>query len=98
MSALHTPGPWVAKQPKAVLGCDPRGQWYVHAKDCTVACTLDGDRAANAHLIAAAPELLAALRLYVERETELHGDMPVGMRGATDAARAAIAKATGSAA
>ena len=60
MSA-HTPGPWVAKQPAKILGCNTYGQAYVHAKDVTIACTLGGDQTANACLIAAAPELLEAL-------------------------------------
>ena len=59
----HTPGPWSAHKPSAVLGIKTDGrQWYIRAKDCTVACTLDGESEENARLIAAAPDLLEALQ------------------------------------
>lgn len=98
MSAQHTPGPWAVSrnnagaiplhfQPLEVIG---RGG------ACCVAAKLgDGPEAlANAHLIAAAPELLAACQALLA-EAELHGltDNDAHLREA----RAAIAKAKGGA-
>ena len=63
----------------------------VDADGCTV-CNPSPMGEANARLIAAAPDLLAALREYVERH-EADGD-PVGLPE-YELACAAIAKATG---
>lgn len=98
----HTPGPWRANQPRYILGLKTQGQWYIHAKDCTVACSLDGDREANARLIAAAPELLAALQAYepfLPKSTASEGGAAAysAQVKAADVVRAAIAKATGEA-
>lgn len=96
----HTPGPWLALPTVA-----PRG-WNIEARGCTytVAIARDGTGApeneANAHLIAAAPELLAACRKLVEwngnragfAEDLLPADQQV--EWVADAMRA-IAKATG---
>ena len=82
----HTPGPW---------GYDGTGCVYSHAlpkDDCVIAELLyaDGDWEADGRLMAAAPELLAALKAHVPWRDE-----PVqGWRGWTDAVRA-IAKAEG---
>jgi hypothetical protein len=90
VSGAHTPGPWRVNRPERILGCDTRGQRYIHAKDVTVAAMLDGEREANAVLIAAAPELLHELRLLnVDERGEQRRNTP---------AWRAIAKATGSAA
>lgn len=64
----HTPGPW-----KAFNCVGPRSlkNWHIQADDlkgrpvATIADIGDGD-AANANLIAAAPDLLAALEQLVE--------------------------------
>lgn len=91
----HTPGPWVARQAimrgmvaeiSAQLG---EARWTVAHVD-----SIDGgDKdAANAHLIAAAPELLAALRMArtwvagFDHEDRARADLSV--------IDAAIAKAT----
>lgn len=83
----HTLGPWSVKY-----------QWHVMAGDKLVANTgghtdnftpdLPQINAANARLIAAAPDLLAALKAMYD-ECECDPFSP-----ATDLARAAIAKAT----
>jgi hypothetical protein len=83
MKQKHTPGPWEAK---AYVG-----NWAViHRKDCAIkniALLPYGE--ANAHLIAAAPELLEAVDRLL---TWNHG----GQRAEDVAfARAAFAKATG---
>ncbi len=83
MTTTHTPGPWDAlpnlKQHGRIVA---RGHW--------VADTL----AQDAHLIAAAPELLAALEKaeYVMSAVSHHG-----VPQALEQARAAIAKAKGAA-
>lgn len=95
-SAKHAPGPWDAVLPE-VGGWDIVGNGYAIA-------TLNGAVASNAtsataRLIAAAPELLAALRAMLA--LPLTGmDVPARemqwRRGAAeDLARAAIHKATG---
>jgi len=93
----HTPGPWIMEW---------EGNGYIcpQGREDSIACTanrpLDEDgespwtqeeEEANARLIAAAPELLEALREVVKFiDTTTH----VGSQEALDAARAAIAKAT----
>ena len=82
----HTPGPWTVDNQ------------YIHGPDGIRFLAVAGDGAgqANARLIAAAPELLAAARLAVawsEQVPAPYRDWPH-----VAAARAAIAKATGGAA
>ncbi len=89
----HTPGPWMPHHDK--------GRLYVetHRDDviCMVARGLGTpEDQANARLIAAAPEMLAALNeiaAWGDGEVGPHMDEP----GAACIARAAITKATGSA-
>ena len=91
--AKHTPGPWqvnsrddhqVCDCDGERRGCSPIAQIVRRFDDATT-------RRANARLIAAAPELLAALQALIDRglEHRLSGFPEV------DAARAAITKATG---
>lgn len=96
MNAKHTPGPWevAGRDVFAVFNKDGRRQ-YVDIADCIpVGAGID-----NARLIAAAPELLAALQAIAQsaatiaaldscREVEV-------LRGIAGVCRAAIAKATG---
>jgi hypothetical protein len=88
----HTPGPWQIKR-----HFDP-GYKFISAQKHTalaqvVWCMEDEDRSpeceANAHLIAAAPELLEALEKVF---TVMNDDMPVGLR---KVCYEAIAKARG---
>jgi hypothetical protein len=90
----HTPGPW-----KIERHYDP-GYKNISAQKHTalaqvVWCMEDEDRSpeceANAHLIAAAPELLDAL----ENLLKVHEGEGGTQHHAGDMARAAIAKATG---
>ena len=102
----HTPGPWEAHQrPESPIECGHRVTTADGLTVCNVTYQLptrvDGEvvevaRIANARLIAAAPELLEALR-------DVLGWVPDGGPWHTDApmasvarARAAIRKATGS--
>ena len=101
--AEHTPGPWRSDSPyvsapsgehrKIVADCDQ----YFSDDECEYLS--DDECLANVRLIAAAPELLAALRVVMEHVDDLHGVD----RGALahpswhwfKAARAAIATARG---
>lgn len=96
MSA-HTPGPW-----KASNG----GVWSEAARDYGFVASCGGDfsrdeRAANAALIASAPDLLAALRECEHWLVKAHGEPPEtaaqtnGFHRAIREARAAVAKAEG---
>lgn len=107
MSAAHTPGPW------AYSRWDQFGdtRFYVaqaegapYTPNYSDAATLIAEtvsiervsiQEANARLIAAAPELLDALRLCL---AQLEPSMTALEFEAADAAKAAIAKATGAAA
>jgi len=96
MSAQHTPGPWEwhRDHPTDVIYCPTCG--------CSLA-TIDigcGDKAeqqANARLIAAAPDLLEALSWFINDIDGTHTVM-VEFDENVAKARAAIAKAKGSAA
>lgn len=82
MSA-HTPGPWSVGGPTEYINqvaIDPA---------IGVVYGAGHERAANARLIAAAPDLLKALRACVEAE------QPMQQAAATELARAAIDKAEG---
>lgn len=85
MTTMHTPGPWFPRKNSA-------GMWEAMIEDRDYAHSTafitrtDDQGAADARLIAAAPELLAALKgvlRVADRQTDEF-----------DAARAAIAKAT----
>jgi hypothetical protein len=83
--STHTPGPWRVSNPQSPECA------LVITDDLTIARAYVGDKApatanANAHLIAAAPDLLAALKYLLE----LGGDDDRRI-----AAEAAIAKAEG---
>jgi hypothetical protein len=69
----HTPGPWALHIDElAVFGAEPDRQQVV---DCVVSSPnlTDAERKANARLIAAAPELLAALHVAVRTIRTWHG-------------------------
>lgn len=98
-AAKHTPGPW---------HCDGiseyTGEMLVRAENgdtVTRVCCYGPQsetpfsQAANARLIAAAPELLAALQVMVRDYAAVHDIGDVEMQPAIYQARAAIATATG---
>ena len=94
MSA-HTPGPWVVNalpsDPYVVFG----GGIHGNGEPRQICVTANGffgcdESIANARLIAAAPDLLAALVAVLN-------DFPGTKNARTEAARSAIAKATGEA-
>lgn len=92
MSTKFTPGPWRASWSMV-------GQWlvYMGGRQCEMA--LPADRKADAHLIAAAPELYEALHELLRSHVESWREE--GYRVDDDeeviAARAALAKARGEA-
>jgi hypothetical protein len=89
MSSQHTPGPWVIHRPNDSerIDINAEGSFYI-------AEVIGGMTAqeANAHLIAAAPDLLEALE-----ELEALGSLELPQRrdAALLKAKAAIAKAKG---
>jgi hypothetical protein len=92
-AAKHTPGPWVINDLYAeteIHGPQNSGAMIAVMRPWGMASDEPNPQHANARLIAAAPELLEALQ----------GVLRVADRATDefDAARAAIAKATGSAA
>lgn len=84
MSAQHTPGPWALTEKAVVASASTpiahRVKWWSIGQ-------LEIEENANARLIAAAPDLLAALQGVVRVADRATDEF--------DAARAAIAKATG---
>ena len=87
MTAQHTPGPWKLTD----------GSSFVRDNHKNVIADVWQDSISNLRLIAAAPDLLAALRAFVEQRDKLAG-FPQAVdpySGAYVAARAAIAKAEG---
>jgi hypothetical protein len=106
--AKHTPGPWDIVQdaplnPRARFNIGSRGPGGLATYVCTIKTekhlALDGNEEANARLIAAAPDLLEALRGLL-RETRAKNPSPkVGKDFSLlvhiEGARKAIAKAEG---
>lgn len=90
MSAQHTPGPWEVKQFGGPQISGPEGYAICTMWGALSVDELAGQDAANARLIAAAPELLGALDRAVQR---LEGDWAATEE--VDMARAALAKARG---
>lgn len=93
----HTPGPWRIHEFPDYEGGNP---WYRIEADTTLFLTvsecsdgyISGQNEANAYLIAAAPDLLAACMKLVEAADCQSMNQ---VYDATELARAAIARATG---
>ena len=98
MSAAHTPGPWVSAPFSSIVGAPVVSQQGRTVAKVSYPYTPGMPQAAidecvaNGHLIAAAPDLLAALKL-IEAEASLADVLGYGWDKARAAARAAIAKA-----
>ncbi len=113
MSAQHTPGPWtISTDTKSQHGLAWGGYWQIDGEYDAVACnqycyanTKPEVSAANARLIAAAPELLEALEALMPSNVSLTNrnirdmhTLPMDVEvGALRRAAAAIAKARGEA-
>jgi hypothetical protein len=90
----YTPGPWLAQG--RYIGVKGHMSYIGECSDQNGNWTNEPMSVANAHLIAAAPELLEALK---KCRVALRGSAgPEEIINARDAAGAAIAKATGGAA
>ena len=105
-AAKHTPGPWFIRtnrhtstdgRPWGWLDAAPPGGPQRNIPGVQVTWTRGEASEANARLIAAAPELLAALNAALDDVDAARADGYEPPAWA-EAARAAIAKATGSAA
>lgn len=102
MSAKHTPGRWIAAPCSSVVGApvvaSPSGRSIANVTYFNLGPDFrnhDLESAANARLIAAAPDLLDALRaMLADRDDYFGADRP---STTADRARAAIALATGEA-
>ena len=87
MTSKHTPGPWSVEHDFM-----DESAFAILSDDCVVATAWGNDHVdANAHLIAAAPDMLEALRGVVDT---CRADCPAGLPALSDA-RAALAKAEG---
>ena len=98
--AAHTPGPWeVHASGLSILASEIEAGENTRYRPRTCLANLAVDNVANARLIAAAPELLAALDTVVGQvwDLDVYGEeeMRARMRRIGQIARAAIAKATG---
>lgn len=104
----HTPGPWAFRpETSAIVGATHHvGENYAYETigHLSESIFIDAsEREANARLIAAAPDLLAALENIIslaERGAKSGNDpemTDIWLRGDIAAARAAIARATGAA-
>lgn len=96
MKTAHTPAPWESDS-RTHQNATYMQSGHQNENGGWVVCTCWGpDRDANARLIAAAPELLAALAACEQMLSEYRstGRM-TGWDAARDSARAAIAKAKG---
>ena len=102
----YTPGPWTIKGPSdgKLKGIDDGGDYAIVANNQIIAeaiyrtdLTIYQPVLANAHLIAAAPDLLLTLKSVLEYITHQEGSCPSGMRlmDATKAMRQAITQAEG---
>lgn len=98
MNTTHTPGPWYADKIQDrtaynifMPGYGSAGASVQHCSNAT-GC-MGPEVEYNARLIAAAPDLLAALQTLVRAIDRLPGNNPLD--GLADEARSAIARATG---
>ena len=88
----HTPGPWHAHHDHGWLVVESdNGDMYIKIEKGSAATR----RIADARLIAAAPDLLAALQVLLRNYAAVHDIGDVEMQPAIYQASAAIAKATG---
>lgn len=97
MTATHTPGPWTLGDEDSPLLLSGDGTYVAQVISRDETGALRPSYAADAALIAAAPDLLAALQYALERFECIpeHRDEIGLYRTGARLARAAIAKATG---
>lgn len=104
---MHTPGPWrvdFARTPDGIVGFRVLApeRWHSVAncncyEPCNAVCFTPEEKYSNAHLIAAAPDLLEALKHLIEDpdyQVAIGGN-PYAVEAMLSRCRAAIAKAEG---
>lgn len=91
MKTQHTPGPW--KLAVGVIG--PDKVWMEDSQGNETMICRGVENEHDARLIAAAPELLAALQRLTRAMDDYDGDIPADINSPHHQALAAIAKATG---
>ncbi len=97
--STHTPGPWEVRShnKRKVADMDETSDWTVYGANLEMVC-MEAHRnpcaAADAQLIAAAPQLLEALQ-YIANGALAGNTASVQLDDAIELARRAIAKATG---
>lgn len=98
MNTLHTPGPW--KNPRPTISgdslyiADKTGNWDIATVKISHAPSPE-QAAANAQIIAAAPELLAALQTIAAQSVGADWTAEQAIEFCKEHARAAIAKIKG---
>ncbi len=94
MTPKHTPGPWHVGMKPGPLVYGPQGEQIVNM---TEPMLFDEENAENARLIAAAPDLLAALQAVIEQRNNPRRDSDDehAYQNAFKLAFTAIAKAQG---
>lgn len=76
-NAPHTPGPWtLSDDGQRILGVESAEDWPVIADVYDAACK-DQEGAANARIIALAPEMLAALEQIITLQAHDAGDIEI---------------------
>lgn len=96
----HTPGPWKIFDPLLTVVTNSKEDYRIARTDDGDSTDFDLVDVANARLIAAAPDLLAALKLWVDYDNCDEDDYVIfgdSYNAVLDAAKAAIAKAEGGA-
>ena len=95
MTHTHTPGPWWRDDDGFIASGSDKTYITVASPNCSEDIDID-EREANARLIAAAPELLAALEdaeFLLRKAGLIAGPMQDSFKRSATDARAAIAKA-----
>lgn len=87
MTTKHTPGPWAVESTEYSSSSSPQYEVYAEAGDCVAVCDSEDD----ALLVAAAPNLLAALESACANRLPC-ADLPESV---WDKVHAAIAKTRG---
>ncbi len=93
--ASHTPGPWRAIGREIWVGDEMLCRAEVDSPTSASYQSEGDELLANAALIAASPDLLAALKMFVAWDEDSHGTAPAAQHDAAmKAAKAAVKRAT----
>lgn len=104
MNTKHTSGTWeictktetqifIASTEKSARTEQGKGSYICQIKQEREHYGINEQDEANAKLISAAPDMLEAIKMYLEIERENHGMMPVLLRPITKAMQSAMQKA-----